>query len=540
MAAMVLRRRDFLALSGAAALACKRKGPTYEATLAGPDVALGHRLRTGDVPVPEHFEEVPLLIVGGGMAGLGAGWHLERCGFRDFLILELESRPGGTAAWGSNGVSAFPFGAHYVPAPTAANVPLVKLLQEVGAVEGVDAKGEPVFSEAVLVRAPEERIFASGAWWEGLYFHPGASPEDERQLKAFFEEVDRWVAFRDAKGRPAFTLPRRGCSDAPECRALDAIGFGAWCDQKGFTSPRLRWFLDYACRDDYGLRLGDTSAWAGLFYFAARKQGKGESSRPVLTWPAGNGFLARHLASVAGSRLRTGVAVARVGTTDRGVEVHALDAATGQPLGYRAQRLIWAGPHHVALRVIEGLAQERGEPLARLRHSPWLVVNLTLRGRPKETGFPLAWDNVLRDSPSLGYVVATHQRGVDHGPTVWTWYHPFTGDPKVDRARLLAMDARACGEMAIQDLERAHPGFRDLVARVDVLRWGHAMIRPEVGLCWDPALETARRPFGPIHFAHTELSGLALLEEALDHGIRAAEEAAPGGSRPGLRRPILG
>ncbi len=537
---MVLNRRHFLALSGAAALACKRRKPSYEAQFVGPNVEVGHRLREGGFPTPEHFEEHPLVIVGGGMAGLGAAWHLDRNGYRNFCVLELEGRPGGTSSSGRNGVGPFPFGAHYVPAPLASNGPLVRLLQEVGAVEGFDAKGEPHFAEEVLVRAPEERIFASGTWWEGLYFRPGASAEDERQLKAFFDEVDHWVAFRDAKGRPAFSLPRARCSDAPECRALDALSFGAWCDAKGFNSPRLRWFLDYACRDDYGLKLEDTSAWAGLFYFAARKQGKGETSRPVLTWPAGNGFLADHLAQSAGTRLRTGHAVVKVQPHGRGVEVHALEVATGRMVGFRAPRVIWAGPHHVALYVIEGLAQDRGEALAAFHHSPWLVVNLTLRDRPKESGFPQAWDNVLRDSPSLGYVVATHQRGVDHGPTVWTWYHPFTGPAKTERARLLAMDARACAEMALTDLEKAHPHLRDYIARADVMRWGHAMIRPRVGFCWSAALSEARRPFGAVHFAHTELSGLALLEEALDHGIRAAEEVITSGSLGHASRPMLG
>jgi hypothetical protein len=50
------------------------------------------------------------------------------------------------------------------------------------------------------------------------------------------------------------------------------------------------------------------------------------------------------------------------------------------------------------------------------------------------------------------------------------------------------------------------------------------MARPRVGSVFDPALVAARAPFGAIHFAGSELTGLSLFEEALDHGIRAAEE----------------
>jgi hypothetical protein len=59
------------------------------------------------------------------------------------------------------------------------------------------------------------------------------------------------------------------------------------------------------------------------------------------------------------------------------------------------------------------------------------------------------------------------------------------------------------------------------------------MVRPEPGLLWNPDVLALARPFGNIHFAHTELSGLALFEEAQDHGLRAAEEALAASGRRG-------
>jgi len=56
-----------------------------------------------------------------------------------------------------------------------------------------------------------------------------------------------------------------------------------------------------------------------------------------------------------------------------------------------------------------------------------------------------------------------------------------------------------------------------------VWRWGHAMVRPTVGLLRGGALRAARAPFGRIHFAGTDLSGMALFEEAHHHGVAAAE-----------------
>src|SRR5207253_2989181 len=139
-------------------------------------------------------------------------------------------------------------------------------------VEGTTEDGEPVYAEQVLCRDPQERLYAYGQWHEGLYLREGASAEDRRQHRAFFREVDRWVAFRDGRGRRAFALPAAAGSDDPEVTALDRESMADWLARRGFTSKRLLWLVDYGCRDDYGARPADVSAWAGLFYFASRRK----------------------------------------------------------------------------------------------------------------------------------------------------------------------------------------------------------------------------------------------------------------------------
>ena len=138
-------------------------------------------------------------------------------------------------------------------------------------------------------RDPEERVFYKGRWYEGLYLHAGERPEDIKQLEAFNAEIKRLVEWRDAKGRRAFTIPVAHVSDDAEVTTLDRISMGEWLNGRGFNSPRLRWLVNYACRDDYGLTLEQTSAWAGLFYFASRVSKPGDESQPLMTWPEGNG-----------------------------------------------------------------------------------------------------------------------------------------------------------------------------------------------------------------------------------------------------------
>lgn len=535
MEALVVKRRTLLAAAAAlplAGLACKRSRQfAFEGELLGPSLELGHLVRDGALPAPQLFQPIDVIIAGGGVAGLSAAWHLEGSGFQNYLLLELESEVGGTSRSGHNGVSAYPLAAHYVPAPTKDLPHLVKLLEEAGVIESYDAKGEPVFGEQHLVRSPDERIFFHGQWWEGLYLHVGESDEELRQYRAFFQAIDQWTAWRDASGRKAFTLPRSQGSDDPAVRALDTLSFKAWLDARGFTSERLLWLLDYAVRDDFGSRLDTTSAWAGIFYFAARKQGPGEESRPLLTWPEGNGFLIRHLFKSCQNRVRTSHALTRIEPQPDGtLRVSAWNTRENRPVGFLARRVIFAGPLQMAGRVMPTLQKARGKAFFEaFSATPWLVANLTLRNRPAERGFPLAWDNVIRQSAGLGYVVATHQSLRDHGPTVWTYYHAFAGpDPKADWLKLAAMDWRACAALVVDDLKKAHPQIESLIARLDVMRWGHAMIRSRPGLLWSPQLDLARQPFRGVHFAHSDLSGLALFEEAQDHGLRAAEEVLAG------------
>ena len=73
-------------------------------------------------------------------------------------------------------------------------------------------------------------------------------------------------------------------------------------------------------------------------------------------------------------------------------------------------------------------------------------------------------------------------------------------------------------------MARAHPDIYDLCERIDIVRWGHAMISPRPGFIWGETREKAYKPYRNIHFAHTDLSGIALLEEAFYHGLRAVDD----------------
>lgn len=76
---------------------------------------------------------------------------------------------------------------------------------------------------------------------------------------------------KDSSGRYYFAIPVGDSSKEDEAQQLDKIVFKDWLSQHNFTSEELLWLLDYSCRDDYGLGIKYVSAWAGIHYFAGRK-----------------------------------------------------------------------------------------------------------------------------------------------------------------------------------------------------------------------------------------------------------------------------
>ena len=169
------------------------------------------------------------------------------------------------------------------------------MLDEMSFLEGRGTGDECRVKEQFLCREPEERVFYKGRWYDGLYLHAGESEEDKRQFFEFQRTIDRWVNLARFAGWTAPLLFRSRLVRTTAATSLDKMSFAEWLRQNGLTSERLLWYCDYACRDDYGLKLDQTSAWAGLFYFCSRVRKSGDESQQFITFPEGNGKFVNHL-----------------------------------------------------------------------------------------------------------------------------------------------------------------------------------------------------------------------------------------------------
>ena len=516
-------RRDFLvASSSAAALAAcgaKAPPPLPPGILSGANDMLGHRLRKPDFPSPTETRRVAVAVVGGGIGGLSAAWKLARAGLDDFLLLEMEAEAGGNSRAGRNEVSAYPLGAHYLPLPPREARATRQLLAELGVLQGDPDAAHPAYDEKYLCHAPQERLYTNGYWQDGLWPTLGVPAAERAQYTRFQDHIAGLRQRRDGAGRRAFALPLALSSRDPELLALDRITLRDWLLAEGYTAPGLHWLVDYACRDDYGTAAAQTSAWAGLHYFACR-DGEGQ----VLTAPEGNAWLAHGLARAPAGRVQQNALVFRVEQRKKDTVCDVYLAAENRSIRIVSRELIWAAPLFLIPHVF---ATPRPEWLAAIKgaeYAPWIVANLTLSEAPlTRAGQPLAWDNVLHDSAALGYVVATHQQlRYAPGPTVITWYRALH-EESASRQRRLLMGRDAWAEEILADLSRPHPEIRELATRIDIHRHAHAMIRPLPGRLWGGVRSSFETGRPGIQFAHADVSGLSLFEEANYRGVLAAE-----------------
>jgi hypothetical protein len=441
---------------------------------------------------------LPVVIVGGGIAGLSAAWRFHKKGFKDFVLLEMNDQAGGNSRWGENEITAYPWAAHYVPVPGPKAAFVRELFEDLGVLKN----GQ--WEERYLCFTPQERLFIHGKWQDGIEPAVGLTAKDREQFQRLEDQIKKYRA----TGR--FTVPMElGLSEADS--DLDRVSFAEWLRAQSFDSHPLNWYMNYACRDDYGAAANETSAWAGIQYFASREP----VDKGPLTWPEGNGWIVRRLLERLGNFVRTGQMVHHIAKRGKGFSVFAGDTE------YQSEYVIFAAPTFLGPYLIEGMP-----PLKDFEYSPWLTANLTLDRLPEFYGADRTWDNVRMTSSTLGYVDAMHQSLRTHiDRTVWTFYWALTdGTAAQNRQLLLDKDWDYWKEAILQDLERVHSDIRKCVSRIDVMRIGHAMARPKVGAIFSQERRSMVLKKGALFFANSDLSGFSIFEEAQYRGVSAAEK----------------
>ncbi|WP_370388572.1 FAD-dependent oxidoreductase [Snodgrassella alvi] len=497
-----------------------------------PGKAVGHAIRDAQRQPPANIptRHVNTVIVGSGAAGLSAAWQLSRQGMHDYILLDGAERNGNNRGEHQFGVD-YPTGAHYLPLPSPESEHIRELLGDLQLYQ------HGVYDERSLLQVPNERLFYQQHWQNELL------PQRDADSQRFFRFIHQLSSQRGVDGKRIFTIPLNLASNDNEWRRLERITFANWLEQQGYHSPTLLWYLDYCCRDDYGQGIGQICAWAGLHYFCARGTEQNEHGT-VLTWPHGLHELSQRIRAFC--RLQ---AIENITETDqpftqprsfRAYAVSIEEEAQGvrllictaqqQYFWLQARHAICAMPLYIAAHVVQNIQRYGFQPQTHMpQYAPWIVANFLLRGMPPEkSGSALAWDNIVYQGNGLGYVVATHQQ-IRQGPPPFTSFTAYTAlnhdSPTNIRHWMLSASPEEIYQCAAKELEEIYGiVLRKRMVQARISLRGHAMAVPQPGYLTNAGLMALRSYQGRLQFAHSDLSGYSIFEEACYWGKRAAEQ----------------
>lgn len=492
--------------------------------MSGQNAALGHRLRSMDFGPVTEIVNTDYLVVGGGVSGLSAARYLKRYS-DNFLLLEMGEEVGGNARSGVNSVSRFPWGAHYLPIPDNSDPELLSFLRDCDVITGIK-NGLPVYNEYYLCHDPKERLFINNFWQEGIVPHEGVPKNDREEIQRFLDLMQSFRMKTGSDGRPAFSIPIAFSSQDSQFVMLDALTADEFLASHNFSSSYLYWYVNYCCADDFGSSLKQTSAWAMIHYFAARNaKAFNASSDAVLTWPEGNFWLIEKLKKAIEDNIVRNTLVYDVKAEADGVVCSVFDAARNTSRQIKAKAVIMATPQFVNQRVLS--TTQRKIDYSKFEYAPWVVANITTNYQLNERrGEGLCWDNVIFGSDSLGYVNASHQGvSVHRDKKVITYYKPLIHDDvATSRKQAYKSTFDDWRDIVVQDLAKPHPDLIKHADEMNVWIWGHGMIRPAKDFIWSRNRRDAQQTIdNRIFFAHSDLSGISIFEEAFYQGHQAAK-----------------
>ncbi len=507
-------------------VACKDTLVEIALKLSGTNHILGHRLWLKNFPKPTKEIKIPYLIVGAGVTGLSVARQFKKKGIENFLVLELENTIGGNSANGENKYSKFPFAAHYLPLPNLRDKELLNFLEESKIIVGYE-NNLPVFDETQLCFDPNERLFIRNSWQTDLIPRYGNSKEVDNQIDLFLKKM---TDFRDKKGNDGkyfFDIPISFCSEDSNLDYLDSKTMKGWMLENNFNSEEIFEYVDYCCRDDFGLGIEYVSAWAGIHYFASRKHENVKYDNTVLTWPEGNARLVKHLKSYVESKVLTNNLVYDIKNNSNGVKAFVFDSKNNESVIFSAEKVIITAPQYI----VKHLLSNRKIITEKFNYAPWFTATITLSDIPDNGSFPLSWDNVIYKAKGLGYVYNQHQNLEQIiEKKVITYYYSFSSnDINKDRKQLLKNPVEYWKKIVITDLEIAHPGIEKYIIDIEIHRIGHGMISPVPNFIKGSEIKEASKSLeDKIFFAHSDLSGISIFEEAFHQGIDIANKILDG------------
>jgi oxygen-dependent protoporphyrinogen oxidase len=423
--------------------------------------------------VPGSREHRDVVVVGAGIAGLAAAWHLRDL---DVLVLEASDRLGGRLRSEPRGDTWLNFGAHVFSGQDSA---AGRLIDDAG-VRAIPVPGR------LAALAMNGRILKGAVELYPLRLKTGAR---SRLALARSGARVRLAVRRYAQ----VAAPRPGEDPADrQLRMFEFLGDRTFSEYVG-PLPDDADAIYRATLNRSSGEPEDLAAGYGIGYFHLVWDRSGGLSRGIVGGP---GVLIERLAAGLPGRVRTGADVRSVRREGDGALVEY--AAGGEPATVTARAVVVAAPAPVARRVIADLPAATADALEQIRYGPYAVGAVLT-----EPAGPMPWDEV--------YALATPQCSFNMAFSIGNVAaaaagdgHPRPGSFMVyagadQGRRMLELDDGAVASRFADDLARVYPDVRGRIREVVIQRWERGLPYPRPGRALLQAALTA--PIDPVHLA---------------------------------------
>jgi spermidine dehydrogenase len=516
--------------------------------------SIAHKLRDGayddpDIEAEETGEIFDLVVIGGGLSGLAAAYYFNQAreGRSKILVLESHRMFGGNARR-----NEFTVNGKTLYAPQGSVV-----IQDLPSALAPSPQVERIFQELKIdfekIRVPKESSTFSVFWdqrshrvrWYANLFEAPLTAAVKKDLLEFAEGAGRFYH------NPAW----RG-----ELRRLDRFTFKEYVEQQRKWHPEL-----------FRTMLPDLASFFGFpdaVSAAAVYAQYGGGPRSLYSFPGGNSGFVRYLVkslipdAIGGEvisgpinsaaldrsenpvRIRTGAVAVRVeheGRPDEAKYVRVTFSRAGKLHRLRARAVIMASGGYITKHVVRGIPAENREAYDKFIYAPVLWINVAVNNSRALDRAGISFLSTYRDG--FGVMLALYEKisavrlsarpdrpnviGIG-APRFYPGLPPRAQSTK-GRLEILQTPFRHYELKVREELARLLGpwGFdpkKDIEA-ITINRWGHhGYIFPYPGFFTDEVVSSAKKPFGRIAFAHTDLSRFSHMMGAIEQGSRAAQE----------------
>lgn len=469
---------------------------------------------------PKPTESVPLVVVGGGVAGLFSAYLLRE---HRPVVLEQAPRFGGNAKGQSWRGIDYSIGAAYFIEPEK-DSDIEKLLIELG----IDKLWKIKTGEDPV--AIKGKIFTE--FWGGM--SAGMDEAAKAQfatLKEYFEKMNEGEEIKYPD------IPITDPELLDYIKELDGETFKAHLEKKvgGPLTPHIETAIEQYCWSSMGAAASEVSAAGGLNFYAA------EFGNLALL-PGGNSAAAERVleklsTTLPKENLRADALVYDVSVVDDGVVVSYRDGG-GNAHAIHAKAVVLACPKFVVNKILSGIEAERVDAIKKLRYHSYLVANVCIKDNGKAPYYDLymlgdgqidARDlKTAADKRKVTDVIFGNYAKPVGNNLVLTLYRgmPYDGA----RAEILAPDSyqRYRTEFEQQITKEILPllGIKeDSIADLRLARWGHPLPVNAPGLIKDGVVDTLRKPFKErVFFVEQDNWALPAFETAVTEALTFAPQ----------------